>query len=132
MNDHINFVIPNRAGIKPITPHIGVIYSRLFKKSTTHYRLYREQLSLRLLRSALIPSADLKLEMTATEEHSSTYDPMGIIQTSLLRLFAHWKNSTRVDKSPLSDTLSWFWANQSLFLLLNAGCLAGKQQISII
>jgi hypothetical protein len=28
-----------------------------------------------------------------------------------------------------SDTLFWFWANQSLLLLLNAACLAEKQQI---
>ena len=31
-----------------------------------------------------------------------------------------------------SDTLSWFWANQSLFLLHNTMCLADGQQISIL
>ena len=32
-----------------------------------------------------------------------------------------------------SDTLSWFWANQSLlfFLYINVVCLAEKQQISV-
>ena len=29
----------------------------------------------------------------------------------------------------MSDTLSWFRANQSLLFLLNAACLAEKQQI---
>jgi len=29
------------------------------------------------------------------------------------------------------DTLSWFWVNQSLFLLLNSVCLMEKQQIQI-
>ena len=33
--------------------------------------------------------------------------------------------------SPHSDTLFWFRANQSLLLLLNAACLAEKQQIPI-
>jgi hypothetical protein len=33
--------------------------------------------------------------------------------------------------SPLSDKLSCFWANQSLLFLLNAVCLAEKQQIPI-
>jgi hypothetical protein len=31
--------------------------------------------------------------------------------------------------SPHSDTLSWFRVNHSLFFLLNAACLAEKQQI---
>ena len=31
-----------------------------------------------------------------------------------------------------SDTLSWFWANQSLLFLLNSACLAEKQQIPIL
>jgi hypothetical protein len=30
-----------------------------------------------------------------------------------------------------SDTLFWFWANQSLLFLLIAACLAEKQQIPI-
>jgi hypothetical protein len=30
--------------------------------------------------------------------------------------------------SPHSDTFSWFRSNQSLFFLLNAACLAEKQQ----
>jgi len=43
-------------------------------------------------------------------------------------VLAHWNNSTRVDMSLHSDTVSWFRANQSLLLLLNAACLAEKQQ----
>ena len=31
-----------------------------------------------------------------------------------------------------SDTLFWFRANQSLLFLLNAACLAEKQQIAIL
>ena len=33
--------------------------------------------------------------------------------------------------SSYSDTLFWFRANQSLLLLLNAACLAEKQQIPV-
>ena len=32
---------------------------------------------------------------------------------------------------PFSDTLSWFWANQSLHFLLNDVCLAEKQPVPI-
>jgi hypothetical protein len=45
---------------------------------------------------------------------------------------AHWNNSLRIDMSPYSDTLFWFWANQSLLLLLNAKWSAEKQQIPIL
>ena len=45
---------------------------------------------------------------------------------------AHWNNSSQIDMLPHSDTLNWFQANQSLVFLLNAACLAEKQQISII
>jgi hypothetical protein len=38
-------------------------------------------------------------------------------------------NSPRVDMSLHSDTLFWFRSNQSLLFLLNAVCLAEKQQI---
>jgi hypothetical protein len=43
-------------------------------------------------------------------------------------VLAHWNNSLGINISLHSDTLSWFRANQSLFLLLNAACLAEKQQ----
>jgi hypothetical protein len=39
-----------------------------------------------------------------------------------------WNNSQRVDMSRHSDTLFRYRANQSLLLLLNARCLAEKQQ----
>jgi hypothetical protein len=45
-------------------------------------------------------------------------------------VLAHWNNSPRVDMSLHSDTLSWFRANQSLFLLFNTVYLVEKQQIS--
>ena len=35
-------------------------------------------------------------------------------------MLAHWNNSPHVDMVLHSDTLSWFWANQYLPLLLNA------------
>jgi len=38
-------------------------------------------------------------------------------------VLAHWKNIPRIDMLPYSDTLSWFRANQSLLVLLNAACL---------
>jgi hypothetical protein len=44
---------------------------------------------------------------------------------------AHWNNSPRMDMSPHLDTLAWFRANQTLLFLLNAACLAEKQQIPI-
>ena len=47
-------------------------------------------------------------------------------------VLAHWNNSPRVDMSLHSNTLFWFRANQSLLFLLNAACLAEKQQISIV
>jgi hypothetical protein len=47
---------------------------------------------------------------------------------SLIAL-AHWSNRNQM--LPHSDTLSWFWANQSLLFLFNAACLAEKQQIPI-
>ena len=37
-----------------------------------------------------------------------------------------------LDMSLHSDTLFWFRANQSLFFLLNAACLAEKQHIPIV
>ena len=47
-------------------------------------------------------------------------------------VLVHWNNSPRVDMSVNSDTLFWFRANQSLLFLLNAACLADKQQIPIL
>ena len=47
-------------------------------------------------------------------------------------VLAHWNNSSRIDMSPHLYTLSWFWATQSLLFLLNAVCLAVKQQKPIL
>jgi hypothetical protein len=58
-----------------------------------------------------------------------------ILTNTLIWIFivlAHWNNSPRVDMSLHSDTLFWFRANQSLLFLLNAACLAEKQQIPIL
>ena len=33
-------------------------------------------------------------------------------------VLAHWKNSSQIYLMPHLDTLSWFWANQSLLFLL--------------
>jgi len=54
----------------------------------------------------------------------ATYTPLSWI----LIVLVHW-NSSRIDMSPHSDTLSWFWANQSLLFLLSDASLAEKQQI---
>ena len=47
-------------------------------------------------------------------------------------VLAHWNNSPRLDMSLNSNTLSWFWANQSFLLLRNDAWLAEKQQIPIL
>ena len=47
-------------------------------------------------------------------------------------VLAHWNNSPWIDMLPHSSTLSSFWANQSLLYLLNAACLAEKQQKLIL
>ena len=43
-------------------------------------------------------------------------------------LLAHWNNSLLMNMSLHLDILSWFWTKQSLFLPLDATCLAEKQQ----
>jgi hypothetical protein len=48
------------------------------------------------------------------------------------KMIANWNNNPWVDMSLHSDTLFWFRANQSLLFLLNAVCLAKKQQIPIL
>ena len=48
------------------------------------------------------------------------------MQNWIFIVLAHWNNSLRVDMSQHSDTLTRFRANQSLFLLLNTACFAGK------
>jgi hypothetical protein len=35
-------------------------------------------------------------------------------------VLAHWNNSLQIYMSLYSNTLSWFWVNQSLLFLLNA------------
>ena len=47
-------------------------------------------------------------------------------------VLAHWNNNLRLDMLLHSDTLFWFRANPSLLFLLNAACLAEKQQIPIL
>jgi len=44
-------------------------------------------------------------------------------------MLVHGNSSPRVDIPLYSDILSWFRANQSLLLLINAACLSVKQQI---
>jgi hypothetical protein len=53
-------------------------------------------------------------------------------QHAFLVVLFHWNNSPRVDMSLHSHTLFGFRANQSLLILLNAACLAEKQQIPIL
>jgi hypothetical protein len=43
-------------------------------------------------------------------------------------MLGHWNNSLRVDMSLQCDTLSWFQANQFLFLLFNVQGLVKKKQ----
>jgi hypothetical protein len=56
-----------------------------------------------------------------------------MMMSFVLDQHAEYRNtSSRVDMSLRSDILFWFWANQSLLFLLNAACLAEKQQIPIL
>ena len=73
-------------------------------------------------------------------EHTNYYTTaaVALYLTNMLSLnfivLAHWNNSSWVNMSSHSDTLSWFQnskANQFL-ILLNAVCLAEKQHISIL
>ena len=50
--------------------------------------------------------------------------------SSIFIVLAHWNRSLCVEMSLNLDTFSRFWANPSLFLLLNAMCLAAKIMIS--
>ena len=53
--------------------------------------------------------------------------------SSIFRVQTHWNKSLRVDMSPHSDILFyWFRPNQSLHLLLYDTCLEEKQQIGPI
>ena len=56
-----------------------------------------------------------------------------ILKTSwIFIVLAHWNKSPRWDMSLHSDTLFWVRASQYLLFLLNAACLAEKQQIPIL
>ena len=59
-----------------------------------------------------------------------------LYQTNMLSLIlmvlADWNNSPRIVMAPHLGTLFLFRANQSLFFLLNAVCLAEKQHIPIL
>ena len=46
-------------------------------------------------------------------------------------VLAHWNNRSRVDMSFHLGTFSRIWANKTMLLLINAVCLAEKQQIAI-
>jgi hypothetical protein len=49
-----------------------------------------------------------------------------------LLVLAHWSKSPRSDMSFYSYTLFWLPANKSLLILLNAACLAEKQQMPFL
>jgi hypothetical protein len=51
---------------------------------------------------------------------------------SIYTVLAHWNNSSRIDMSSDSDTLSWFRANQTLVSLLNIAGLGKKQKIPFL
>jgi hypothetical protein len=54
------------------------------------------------------------------------------VRSWIFIVLAHWNTRRRIDTSPYSDTLSCLRTNQSLLFLLNAACLAEKQQIVIL
>ena len=76
------------------------------------------------------------MKNTTPSEHFR--NPMKISQKRVSELLlvnansATFNNSLWLDMSPHSDTLSWFRANQSLLFILNAACLAEKQQMPIL
>ena len=47
-------------------------------------------------------------------------------------MLAQWNNSLQIDISLYLDTLSWFWANQSLLLFIKTECQVEKQLIPIL
>ena len=64
---------------------------------------------------------------TQSEYRISNY----VNQIRIIVLY-YWNNNAWIDMLPHSDTLSWLRANQSLLFLLNAACLANKQQLPIL
>jgi hypothetical protein len=71
------------------------------------------------------------MTMTASigksESYHMTVNSIGGAMVSMLAC----NNSPWIEMSPNSDTLLWFQANQSLFLLHNAACLAEMQWLSL-
>ena len=57
-------------------------------------------------------------------------DDVRFVLLDFFIVLVHWNNSRTVEMLLHWNTLSRFRANQSLLLLLNAACLAEKQQIS--
>ena len=47
-------------------------------------------------------------------------------------MLADWNNSSRIDMSFHSDTLSWFWANQSLLFLFVLSWKATNTNFKVI
>jgi hypothetical protein len=52
--------------------------------------------------------------------------------TWIFIVLVQWNYSKLVDMLLHSDTLCWFLAKHSLFLLPNAACLAEKQEIQFV
>jgi hypothetical protein len=67
----------------------------------------------------------IQLSVLSSTKRPSSYLPVDWV-------LAHWNNCLRVDMSLHLDTLFRFRDNQSLLLLLNAACLAEKQQMTIL
>jgi hypothetical protein len=63
------------------------------------------------------------------QKHDFALKPSILLNICIFIVLDRWNNSSPIDMSPHSDTLSWFRANQSFLFLLNATCLAEKQQI---
>jgi len=70
-------------------------------------------------------------------ENKLHIDEMTIMMMSALYLsnmlswISQWNKSAGRHMSLHTETLSWFWANKPLLLLLNAACKVEKQQIPI-
>jgi hypothetical protein len=72
-------------------------------------------------------------ETQATLTHNEVSEWLLFNANSVIFQLYHVENKSIFnDMSYHSDTLFWFRANQFLLFLLNATCLAEKQQISIL
>ena len=120
---------------------VSLFYYKLFLCFTTNHFLFGHKLSQNVWLSVsewllFIANSAVFLAISWRELFIFQWDDYYLwtrptLFDEIIIVLAHWSNSLQVGMSLHLDTLSWFKANQSLLLLLNAACLAKKQQIPI-